>query len=93
MEIKQINECLANLSNPVATKGVKLVESVVIKGIDNPDGEQGESGEHYRVYSTPVPEIFMKITYGTDSYGDNEYITTVAFVKQSEKSVIIYEPI
>jgi len=59
------------------------------------DGMQSEYNERFIYYRHPqMPEnYFMKETYQTDSYGSEERITNVEFVKGVEKQVTVFEPI
>lgn len=84
MELKQINEILANLDNPTATKGVSLFKSF---------SPNGESNEIMKLYSLPVDNIFLKITEEPDSYDSNWKITSVQFVSPQEKVTTVYETI
>ena len=67
------------------------------KGIpDNAyDGEQGEYNEYFKFYRHPeMPEnVFLKETYNTDSYGDNEHVVSLSFVEGKAKTITVFEPI
>jgi hypothetical protein len=58
-------------------------------------GTQGEYNEYFIFYKHPgLPEgIFMRETYTTDSYGDNDTCILVEFVEGKEKTITVYEPI
>ena len=59
------------------------------------DGSQGEYNESFKFYKHPgLPEgVFMRETYQTDSYGSNESLTNIEFVKGREKTIKVFEPI
>lgn len=87
VEIAEINRLLANLNNPTATVGVKKVEKTGSNNVDI-DGY----GEYTIIYETPLENVFMSITYRTDSYGENNHIYKVQFVQPREKVVVNYDP-
>jgi len=91
MEIKQVNEILANLENPTATKGVALFTK-----FDPPERDelgQGESDERMRIYTTPFDGVFLQITEKSDSYQSNWSVKSIQFVQPVQKQVTDYEPI
>lgn len=59
------------------------------------NGSQGEYNERFVYYRHPeMPEsYFMQETYDTDSYGNEEKIVSVQFVKGVEKTIKVFEPI
>ncbi len=59
------------------------------------EGEQGEYNKIFKYYKHPgLPVgIFMRETWNTDSYGSNEAIVSVEFVKGKEKQITVFEPI
>jgi hypothetical protein len=67
------------------------------KGIDDNyyDGVQGEYNETFKFYKHPkLPEeVFMRETYHTNSYGDNENLVQVQFVEGKAKTITVYEPV
>lgn len=64
-------------------------------GADDDEGVQSEYNEKFIFYRHPrLPEgVFMKETWQSDSYGSNEAVTGIEFVKGKEKTITIYEPI
>jgi len=62
---------------------------------EDQDGNQGEYNETFKFYKHPrLPEgVFMQETWQTDSYGYNEFIESIQFVKGREKKVTVFEPI
>lgn len=76
-------------------QGQFLIYKETIKGhqgVDNVDGVQGEYNETHKIFQLKDhPEIFLKLTYRSNSYGDNLSLTTFAFVKAKEKTITVYE--
>ena len=88
---KQINEILKELREiRYNTSKYKKVDTKVVKVIYD-EGEQGEEGLSYEVYSTPYEGIFVKLTIKTNSYGYDEFVDGVSFVEAKEKEVTVYE--
>ena len=88
MNWEQLNEVLKDLN--ALRWGSNKITQQVLKTID-PDGEQGESGLSYEVYKL-TDDLYIKLTIGTDSYGDNEHVTGVEFVQPKQKVVTEFEP-
>lgn len=88
VEIKELNKSLKNFDSiryktPVFRNAVKEV---------GPDTYEDEYNEIYEVYDIGLPEgLFIKLHISSDSYGNNEYIKRVEFVKAQEKIVKVYE--
>lgn len=59
------------------------------------DGSQGEYNETFIYYKHfGLPEgIFMRETYQPDSYGSDDILTEVVFIKGKEKKITVFEPI
>ena len=96
MDFKQINEILTDLSVIRRdTKKYKKISTEEIYKIRNQygDGEQGAEGQSFEIYSTPMDGVFVKLDVRTDSYGDNEFVHGLTFVKPKEQIVQIFEPI
>ena len=57
-------------------------------------GNQGEYNETFKFYKHPgIPNgVFMRETYYTDSYGSNQNLVAVEFVKGKEKTITVFEP-
>lgn len=92
MDYKQINEALGNLTNFRYENRSKLIEKIVEYEINSEYGQQGESSIFHEIYPFDG-EIFIKLTLNTDSYGYNEFINGVQFVKPAQKTVTIFESI
>ena len=81
MDFELINKHLKNIS--------QLRNS---KEIEGDYGDQGESNEIYEVYDIGLSDgLFVKIRLGSDSYGYNETVDGVEFVRGKEKKVTVYE--
>jgi hypothetical protein len=95
MDYKKINSWLNNLTT--ANKKLKFVEKQIDhQGIpDNAyDGSQGNYNEYSNIFQVvSEPEIFIKVTYQTDSYGSNDSLTSVQFVQGVKKTIEVFEPI
>jgi hypothetical protein len=63
--------------------------------LEHYDGMQGEYNETFRFYKHPAlpASIFMKETWQTDSYGDNDHLVGVQFVQGVPKTITVYEPL
>lgn len=99
MDYKQINEILSNISNPNSNNSLIFVEKQnkhmgVSDNSYYSDGVQGESDQYVKIFKLKSDnEIYVAFEYETDSYGDNERVTSIQFVKPANKTVINYEPI
>ena len=86
MDYKKLNEVLKNLDTLRYSK--EALHKEVIKEVN---GGYEELGEFYEVYDVGLQNgVFMKVQYLTDSYGDNERVGGVEFVKAKEKTVTAY---
>lgn len=69
----------------------KRVGIDVVHQVDE-EGEQGESNEIYEIYDMGLGDgMFIKLQISYDSYGENEFVDGVQFVKAREKTVTVYE--
>lgn len=61
----------------------------------NYEGNQGEYNEIFKFYKhESFPEnVFLRETYNTDSYGENESIVEIQFVEGKERTIKVFEPI
>lgn len=62
---------------------------------DESEGEQDEYNETFKFYKHPgLPEdTFMRETYNSDSYGYDDFLVKIDFVKGKAKTITVYEPI
>ena len=93
MDYKRINEILSDLSERGLEKKFKQVSTETPRNYWN---EKSEGGEDIKteVYEFDKEEnIFLKIQRRTDSYGDNETLFSISFVKPVEIKVTAYEPV
>ncbi len=88
MNYKKLNEVFKNLRN-IKLKKVSTTQS------DNfyEEKNQGEEGERIDVYELGFDDLFIKITTVSDSYGNNESIDSIQFVKPIVKQVTDFEPV
>jgi hypothetical protein len=86
---EQINEILSDLEG--IRRGNNRVEKIVEKEIEYNYAQQGEEDLVYEVYKTADPKTFVKLEIRTDSYGENERITSIQFVGKVSKTISVYE--
>lgn len=97
MNLKEINDILAVIINPQASGLVTFVERIdnhlgVSDNSYAADGVEGEYDSYSMIYKiNSQPNLYMRVTYNTDSYGANESIISIRFVKKNEKKVKTYE--
>lgn len=91
MDYKAVNEVLGELR--VLRQKNNLVERIVVNEINGDEGSQGEENEIYEVYKTQIEGVFVKLKIASDSYGDNEFVDGIQFVRPTEKVVTSYEPV
>lgn len=87
IDIKTINKVLSNIDSirysetPIFKQGLKGVEECC-----------GGGGEWVEVFDLGLPDKWLvKLTIGTDSYGDNEFITGIQIVRETQKQTVTYE--
>lgn len=89
MELKKLNNWLGDLSKLRSNNtAVKHDITKVLEG----EGEQGGSGESFEVYHLEG-DLHIMLRINTDSYGDNEFVAGITFVKAKEKTVTSFEKI
>ncbi len=94
MDYKRINSWLDDLT--AKNKQLKFIEKINgHQGIpENYEGNQGEYNEYSNIFQViDEPEIFIKVTYQTDSYGSNDSLTSIQFVQGVKKTIEVFEPI
>lgn len=91
ISIKVLNELFSNKTH----SKYRISTGDGHQGIIDSDGRQGEYNERFEYLQHPdMPKnIFLQITYRSDSYGDNESIYEYKFVEGKAKTITIYEPI
>ena len=93
MELQFLNSILKNLEYPNA-KVLKRITQVSVRTPipEDGDGSQGDENEFDIVYqSVEKPEIYIKVSCFTDSYGSGSYIRGVQFVQPQEKTITVYQ--
>lgn len=90
--IKLINEALKDIYSLRSSKKFKKVSDSMV---DNLRGEerQGEYNEIIEVYSLGMDDLHIKLVLHTDSYGDNETVTSMQIVKPVTKTVQDFETV
>ena len=88
MDYQKLNKIIQNLPNIRYEYRSKQLHTT--KGDDVGYGEETYNWEE--VYDVGLEKgMFLKLKVETDSYGDNEFIRGVEFVRGKEKTVIVYE--
>ena len=99
MDYKKLNEILSQsylLTNEFSQKPkyLEFTEKLVGHHMDGNES-QGDYNEYFTIWKIKDPEfgegMFIKATVHTDSYGDNEFVKGIEFVKGKSKTVTIYE--
>lgn len=91
MNNKEFNELFSDLDKFRSGKlGWTPVKRIVEKAIDG-EGEQGEEGLSYEVYTNGEEFLRFKIT--TDSYGYNQSISGISFVVEESINVKTFKPV
>ena len=88
MTFQELNEKLRDLQKFRLSKD--RISREVVKEIDD-YGSQGDSGIAYEIYPTSDPEVFIKLTINTDSYGDEEFVGGIEFVQKITKEVTTWK--
>lgn len=102
METKQLNidllnKILSNLECPDNNKELEFakrieIDMAVTKSSYGGEGVQGAEDIYAKVYKIKSEDnLFLKIEYFTDSYGDNESVRSVKFVIPSTKTIQVFE--
>jgi hypothetical protein len=85
-DLKQLN---ASLKAAIQEKNPISVEDKL-----NPDVSSGpDYNEKTSIYSSPLPDVFIQVVISEDSYGNNEKIKSIQFVKATQKIVLDYQPL
>jgi len=88
MNYKQLNEVFKQLRN------IKLKKVSTNQSTDfYEEKTQGDEGERVDVYELGFDDLYLKITTVSDSYGNNESIDSIQFVKPIVKQVTDFEPV
>lgn len=90
MDYNRLNKLLEDLQVFRHTNRTKLVERITLKEIDQEYGSQGDTSVYHEVYPFDG-EMFIRLTINTDSYGYNEFINGIQFVKPIQKTVTMFE--
>ncbi len=90
LNLSTVNEILKNFNNLRRGKAENIE---VVKKVNGEYTSQGETGLSYEVYKTPIDGVYVKLEIITDSYGDDETINGIEFVKPIQKTVTIFETI
>lgn len=87
MDYKKINELLKNINLFRHKHNMVYKEQTNIR-----DGYEGNYDERYEIYDANLEDDYLiKILFITDSYGDNESVSGIEFVKAKVTTTVIYE--
>lgn len=94
LDLEKLNNILANIVSPSSSvlKPV-LCENGVVWPAAHPRGYDEDDHYSYIYQVVDEDELYVRITYKTDSYGSNDRITSIAFVRPIKKTIIGFEPI
>lgn len=82
----RLNEVFSDLYSLNTIKNLKFIESADVKLYDS-----GVEGEMYKIFLIEDLGIYIKITYKSDSYGDNQSVNSITFVEPIEETKVIYK--
>jgi hypothetical protein len=90
MKVEQINEILTDLSEWNLSKKFNKVASS-----EDPDyhreRDQGETSERVDIYKVGIEDWHLKVITESDSYGEDQGIVSVQFVKPIVKQITDFE--
>jgi len=89
MNYKKVNEVLSNLNG---LGKYKLVSSDKSEDFGK-EKSQGYTGTKTEIRDLGVEGLFLKVTYHDNSYGNDERIVGLQFVKPATVKVVDYKPI
>jgi len=90
MDYKQLNKLFKNFKNLERT--YKKVASSQDKNYYE-EKDQGETGEKVEVFDIQIDGMYLQVTTKSDSYGDNETVSSMQFVQPITKEVTDYIPV
>jgi hypothetical protein len=96
MQLSQINDLLTNVKNPNKTK-LKLVKKEITTPLEKDSygyTPQGSSEEYSNIYEVIGEDnLYLKLSFETDSYGDNDSLVSIQFVKAKQVTVSSFEKV
>ncbi len=90
MEISRINEILSDIDSINSVKGLKLISSNKSENYGEESYEH-EEREKVDLFDIGHDVLLLQVVSRVDSYGDNERVVSLKFVKPIQKEVIVYE--
>lgn len=100
MELTKINELLSNIGNPRSNKALRFEtreeghQGVSSNSYGGYHGVQGEYDSYSLIFKVvDETHVYLKFTYQTDSYGSNDFISSIQFVQPTECKVTDFEPV
>ena len=86
--LEEICKDLDNIKNILKSKDFKVVDDEQSTDYYQ-EKSQGTCGTKTTIYSDDT--LFIQINKTTDSYGDNEHVTSIKFVEPIKKQITVYE--
>lgn len=92
MDYKKLNEALIDLSEYTLKR---KYEQVLVKTPDDYFQEKNQSDTSLKteIYKLDFDDLYLKVSRVTDSYGDNERLSSIQLVKPVIKQVTDFESI
>lgn len=92
MDYKKLNEALIDLSEYTLKK---KYEQVLVKTPDDylQEKNQSDYSTKTEIYKLDFDDLYLKVTRVTDSYGDNERLSSIQLVKPVIKQVTDFQAI
>lgn len=99
MELENVNKILEDLNHP-SKELLEFVSKdrghsgVSVNTYPGRDGVEGENDQYYMIYKVKsVDDLYLKIEFRTDSYGENDSIVGCQFVVPKEQKITVFESI
>ena len=89
MDYKKLNEVLSNLSIFYLERNFKVIAKFQSDDYGR-ELDQGDTSSRTLILDVGL-DVFLKVVIECDSYGDNEGVSSIAFVKETTKEVVVYE--
>ncbi len=90
MELKKVNEILGNLLNINPKLLIFVEREDIYNGLSENsygEGTEGEYNSWCNIYRIKGEDLFLKVIYYTDSYGEERGISGIQFVQEVKKTV------
>jgi hypothetical protein len=96
--LEKLNRILTNLHYPSEDVLEYVQKDEIHMGVSGSsygdDGVQGESDNYAKIYKiVGEDDLYLKVEFETDSYGSNDGVVGVQFVRPIKKTIIGFEPV